>query len=581
MRGRANILLALFIAFAVYSPLSVSAAIGKCLKDTRPAYKNEGSKVRIGGYLCEHVTTDGETQKIGVEFIRLSELAISELFSDDQSAHVSELIGTKHIHENAVYKEIKTIFERFANPTGGTFLSLELETPRHGTDGDLARLSDLGDDIGQWSSVSNYEPDIYGIPLLKERRVIQNTNVFPVNVSLYYACENYTDNINSILGITVVWRYFNRNDIENYAKNLAEYNKLVRSNDNGVIETEGSPADPPSYFEFIKYVTRNGWPEDFLYVESLFGGCGDEFRLIERIILLDVAVIKNRSDRPLHIGGLIGSQRTDYKLYPVAASKKRAGRIPLQSTLQPGEAIIIPLSTRLAYDDEYGWMYRKFACSKRLFNEIRSKPRGFKFRLPYDSPPDDYTITKIQQSFRSPRAPNRSAYIYGPEIALKGISVDGQPILFDRAAYNFLNLTAGDEGGSCPFLYSWDGNRQKWVLHRKVIHKADHISKKTSDQISFDGFVGRFRLTEWELELAYVDHAELAVALKNGRKITLRPSLGVLAEIDGIEARIYSGQRLEFEFKLPKHVAVEQVEQSILSVTGYYRHYGSFNLSAN
>ena len=62
---------------------------------------------------------------------------------------------------------------------------------------------------------------------------------------------------------------------------------------------------------------------------------------------------------------------------------------------------------------------------------------------------------RARASARRPRQSPRT-HFYGPEIALKGLVVAGKPIVFDQASRNFMQLTAGEGYGSCPYLYAWD-----------------------------------------------------------------------------------------------------------------------------
>ena len=112
-----------------------------------------------------------------------------------------------------------------------------------------------------------------------------------------------------------------------------------------------------------------------------------------------------------------------------------------------------------------------------------------------------------------------------------------------------------------------------WVRQGKVIDKANSKDKEMTEAKIFPGFRSKFRLAEEELEVSYIDHVKLEVELNNGTGITLKPNFEAMAEQDARYATIKTGDRIEFSFALPPTVKAEDVKQSTLAVTGYYRRY--------
>ena len=136
-----------------------------------------------------------------------------------------------------------------------------------------------------------------------------------------------------------------------------------------------------------------------------------------------------------------------------------------------------------------------------------------------------------------------------------------------------MQLTAGEGYGSCPYLYAWDDGEHAWVRHGKVIDKANSKDKEMTETKTFSGFRSKFRLAEEELEVSYIDHVKLEVELKDGTGITLKPNFEPMAEQDARYATIKAGDKIEFSFALPPIIKAEDVKQSTLAVTGYYRRY--------
>ena len=106
-----------------------------------------------------------------------------------------------------------------------------------------------------------------------------------------------------------------------------------------------------------------------------------------------------------------------------------------------------------------------------------------------------------------------------------------------------------------------------------MIDKANSKAKEMTETKTFAGFRSKFRLAEEELEVSYIDHVKLEVELKDGGGMTLKPDFTAMAEQDARYATIKAGDRIEFSFALPPTVKTEDVKQSTLAVTGYYRRY--------
>lgn len=109
--------------------------------------------------------------------------------------------------------------------------------------------------------------------------------------------------------------------------------------------------------------------------------------------------------------------------------------------------------------------------------------------------------------------------------------------------------------------------------HGKVIHVANGKDKEATETRQFEGFRAKFRLAEEELEVSYIDHVKLEVELKDGGGMTLKPDLAAMNAKDGSYATIKAGDRIEFSFALPPSLKPEDVKQSTLAITGYYRRY--------
>ena len=149
----------------------------------------------------------------------------------------------------------------------------------------------------------------------------------------------------------------------------------------------------------------------------------------------------------------------------------------------------------------------------------------------------------------------------------------GKQIVFDQASRNFMQLTAGEGYGSCPYLYAWDDGHSAWVRHGKLIDTANSKDKEMTETMTFAGFRSKFRLAEEELEVSYIDHVKLEVELKDGTGMTLRPDFEAMAAQDGAMPRSKPATGSSSALLCRRPSKPEDVKQSTLAITGYYRRY--------
>jgi hypothetical protein len=177
-------------------------------------------------------------------------------------------------------------------------------------------------------------------------------------------------------------------------------------------------------------------------------------------------------------------------------------------------------------------------------------------------------------------APRFADKAYGPELAVTGIVINGSRVDLARREANFFDLTVSSEVGSCPYLLSWDEADRAWIEHGKVLHKAQGKSREYTETVTLPGFRPRFRLEEREAEVAFIDQAELTVALVSGDTLTLTPDDPRLGARDGDRLPLLWGDAAELEFRLPEGMVAGDVVESRLVVTGFYERYASLMAAA-
>ena len=149
--------------------------------------------------------------------------------------------------------------------------------------------------------------------------------------------------------------------------------------------------------------------------------------------------------------------------------------------------------------------------------------------------------------------PKFSDYAFGPEYSVGGFQVGGgMRIDLRRRAANFIDVTVGAEIGSCPDLLSWNGRHREWIDHGKVLDKAPSKEREYTETRISTGFTSRLRIEEREPEVAFIDHVGVAIALRTGETLTLKPDNPSLVARDGDYLRLYSGDAIEIRIRVTR-----------------------------
>ncbi len=250
--------------------------------------------------------------------------------------------------------------------------------------------------------------------------------------------------------------------------------------------------------------------------------------------------------------------------------------------LAPGEKVTIPL--RINFVTAQGL--------KTLFAGPVEKARAFYTgieRLPAGSiitevvaagaEPPKNLLRKRKESYLPPERPGMGTYVYGTEITMNGLMVDGARVLLQETSTNFLELTAGEGYGSCPYLYAFDATSRRWINYGKVIHEADAPSKELTEEVRLERLSTRFQIAEEELEVSQLDQVSLVLDLKKGQTMRLDPGQPALIAADKRYLEVAAGKAVEIAFQLPPGIRDVDVAQARLIVTGYYTRYASMKIS--
>jgi len=575
------------LCLAFFSTGTHEALAGTCRKDAREVRLGQDSVIRLSEYQCR---SDRDPQaQVRVQFQRLSGLAAGALLNSGAAPWHDVLYGKYRIVSNDVLKEYRALLGRFGTAVrakdGGGGEEIAINIRVNLPDQPAADDSQYAN-AGKGSEVRSFRlPDLPDIPLVDETVEILTKTTWPASIGMYYSSESVSGDdasIKSPLDEMTVWRYLGPADVKEYSQRLARYNKLVADREYGTRKPE------PRAVQFLQYLTAGGWPETFLYsATSLVRGepCVFlDFRTHQYAVTVEIAVIENTSTRPIQISQLLGRSGGGSQLRQFTRTPAAFDANALQAetgTLAPRERLIVPLAIVLDVDPykSDNSPQKREELSQARFRRIGASRAGTVFRtevystLRGSAPAKDdmFAVRKARESFKAPSFPTESDFAFGPEWSLNGLDLGGERILFDALAPNFLEITAGNEVGSCPILYAWNRPDATWLRHGKIIHKAQSRENRASETVTFDGFVSRFRIAEEELERAVIAEVKLTVELKDGRSETLMPAGDGLPTNGAFE--LYANEEKEIAFALPDHLSEPDVLRSRLTVTGYYDRY--------
>jgi len=568
-----------------------ASAWAQCVKGTRDV--GIGSAVaKFASYLCQ-ASPDGP--QVSIQFLRLSDAAAAGVIRGQLWPEVNGYLGNVRLHETPVTAEVRDLFDRFGQthdredayyvqafaPKAGR--STQKESAGTG----IKRLTYLAYPDTQHMTM---EP----IALPEADVTVKSGRSWPDGFRFYYGlpgevanevarCDKPDD-----FHCIILWRPLNADDVSQFEDRFQRHERMLRTEeapeisdtpvDLEPIKTPGSEPLP-----LISYLTKGGWPDDFITVVGTYSACGGgyDFSYYPRPMVLDAAIIENGSSGPLSIGEILGAAAGGGLRAPLA-SRDAAPASGAIGTLAPGEKVLVPLRINFVVPEGLKDAFATPMDKARAFySRIDRLPAG---TIIEEQPTEwmnvlENPLRKKKEGYRPPERPAMGSLVFGPEIVMNGLMVDGARVLLQETSSNFLELTAGEGYGSCPYLYVLDSGTGRWVNYGKVIHEADTPLKETTEEVRLHTLATRFRIAEEELEISQINRVMLLLDLRKSQTLRLEPDLAALKAADKDYVAIAAGKALEFSFALPAGVREADVAAARLMITGYYRRYSSMSIS--
>jgi hypothetical protein len=544
--------------------LIIAPAIGYagCDEDFRSVRLSNNEAVRLRTFVCR-ADTSGSSPSIRVEFHRLSDMAASALVARGTSTNITGTLGSPKVIENAVFNTYASLLRQFGSIVDLSRRITQFRIEAGGSGGSAG--SDDNFTRGTLATLggTTYKADY---PALSEFMSIRD-RVIPSNLSFFYSINCLDANASPGRSVTcaqydasqaqmIVWRPMRADDVSKYERNVTAYNRLVG-------QYSRAPSVLPRELKLMNYLAGDSWPNDFVILSTTVGADGCEawnWGFMMREAILDVMLIENISTQRISVDSILGIRSSDSRLRTRGTSIEAGKSYPtlqnLSITLEPGGRLLIPTRINFVQPEGVTRYFSYHSSAAAIYRRIGAK--GFRGN------------TSAHAS------PNFTNYIFGPDIAISGILLNGNHLDLRRRSANFIDATHSAAEGSCPYLLSWDVDTHGWIDHGKVLDKALGGNQEYTDVIALKGFSSRFRLEERESEIAFIDQVQLVVTLRNGVSLSLKPHDARLVAHDGDYLQLYWGEAIEIDFSLPHDVDQEDVAESRFLVTGFYERYSSF-----
>lgn len=577
--GRSHRLYCSILALVALHFVTGAARAGGCAKSERDG---------LTSYLCQ-IDSQGSAPAFRLAFHSLSEAVIGDLLTNTEGHIVSKVLGHPRLIETSTGTELAELYKTFGTSEtlqSAFFVRMSKSEAAEGDKTAEPGMGEYGEGTRRMTYITN--PDTEGLvqmdfPLPDTVQKIQNDVEWPSDLKLFYACDpndSYDPNADPSMFFSCFtpWRYMAAADTSSYADNLRRYRAMIK--DDYKRQYYENP-DPKviRYLDLVRHITRNGFPEDFLPIVGTFDICGGsfDFAFYPRLLTLDVAVIENLTGTTLSIQELLGSAFDRADLRPEEESSGGDGAaLPVTvGDLAPGERVLIPVRMRFVQSNSLANRFQNMEGAQRFYERVMAEPSDRVFSYA----DQNVAISKSVETFRAPERPSTSAYIYGAELQITGLVVGGERIDLEGTSANYLELTAGEGYGSCPYLYYWQAERGEWIKYGKVIDAANAPEKARSEVVHLALPATKLRIAENELEIAYIDEVKLVLKLKRGQSIVLESDIQALASVDSAYVILDTHQYIDIDFKLPIGMRAENIISTDARIHGFYRRYSAFPVS--
>jgi hypothetical protein len=564
-----------------------------------------------------------KTLRIG--YFWLDSTSLSFLLSGQNYGAIRDLVGPRPIVvQNDVFKEAKYLVDKFGTQIDSSSFYADTFSVSVGTrtlSDNTLTFEDLGQNLLSHLKIYDGNDPIY-FPDLPATATVNETLEWPENYHIYikkdeseeeteYQLPSYSGDspidADELYSKLVLWRNVKRSELENYQDLLLQTRDEIKRAGNGLpwipSEIQGyivpSDADverisnardsdvPVEYdqryaelqiekipnlasnkaLRAMLYVSREGWPEDFLQSLGFFEGHGNVGSwgalAPPREMFVLVALIEN-------MGGAGATyQLKGFNLQHSSETQLRTTPGTMTQTFLPftlgaigkDDKVVLPLKIEFRSNARVG----RQDAPEDLSASPSSVAKISQALAPLSADTilkiSDGTVQKKASAFSNLTAVPEitNSYIYGPVATLESLVIDDALLPVRQYAANGLFMVAGYEGGSCPTLYVKRYGETELVKIGKVLHTANGAAQSTTEEIHLGKNIEAVYILESEPERTIVKHLEILTINETNTSSVTNPTITPITIEWGEQALIN----------------VQPIENTeyLLRIEGYYERY--------
>lgn len=490
---------------------------------------NSTSSVDLRGQVCN--AADDPQKALRVMYYWLDPLSTSLLLASKMEASLRTILGEKpFILPNDVYRNAKDLLDRFGTKVDakttafGDYTEITIRTGAKTTDWATIRNDPLQQQVMRGLKVYDAKAR-FSIPDLPAYQAFVTPSGWPNSYSVMYCPHKPAVdwNAENVIFDTYLWRFAIPSDLKNYRANLASVGAWARRQNNPIIYDPEESIYRGKAIDAMLYITRFGWPRDFLIVYGNVNECGGalDFYTYPREPYLQIAVIENISMRsPIPLSELKVSQSKQSKLrYYEDDTDWSDLTLPFPpNAIQPGDKVVIPLRIdfRRGRDEiqDVANFYDKDSDSA-LYSAIQSAPR---IKVGLQEGKGEFW--KLSSAFRpGTEAKIETTYTYGPRISLVSARAGNTEIPLRSYDPNRIFMVGRFESGSCPFLYARYSDDPSPLKVGRILKYADSPEKAGIYEREFEDTLEEITIAEEEAETTILREISLESLDALGRVI--------------------------------------------------------------
>lgn len=295
---------------------------------------------------------------------------------------------------------------------------------------------------------------------------------------------------------------------------------------------------------------------------------GYELLLVLPRVKLLIALISNTSGRAIRLEGALMRKLHVPGFTPETEGRRRMDATPATiARLLPGDVveaggrIVVPLGLSLEKPAQDLELWTSTDRSKEIAASIAKAAPERRIAIIDTCHQSLFSIAARDLPPHSPRRADPGQYLFGPQLRLQSLSIDGVTQEVHQYDRSFTVMASGDSKGSCPYLFAAGDDRKMWSLG-EVLVGAVGTHRSVSEVRELPAGTRWAMISERQDEVTYLQRIDL-------RYVGPRGSIRVVSVFDKDTAggpKILANQQ-DFRFAVAEANAGERVE---ILVDGYY-----------